>query len=196
MTGSGKSYLARHQLATFKRFIIFDPNCEKGNAALGRPVHDFGELIELLLKAKKGPVRLCWRGMIGARDPGYEYDRASAAALAAENIAVMWDEVDQFATEGTPLRLRPHCREVINTGRHRGLKVLACSRRPPMVPRDLTGNAQRIMVFHSHEPRDLVYFRQLMGRAVSDQLLSLKVEERECLEWTEAGTVRKKSPFL
>lgn len=194
-TGSGKSYLARSQLATFPRFIIFDPNAEPANVKLGRPVHDFRELVDLLIKAKGGPVRITWRGMIGAANPPEEYDRANAAALAAENLAVLWDEVDQYAVEDRVLKLRPFARQVINTGRHRGLKVLACSRRPAMVPRDLTANAQRIIVFHTHEPRDLLYFRQLMGRQVSDQLKGLREAERECLEWTEAGAVLRKSPF-
>ncbi len=192
ITGSGKSVLARHQIKAEPRVIIFDPVEEPENAKGAIIVETAGALVRVLAAgARRKRLRICWRGF-GINGHGAEaFELGNRIAYAAEDLTVYWEEVDQFTDAGRPPQW---CYEIVNRGRHRGLKYFAASRRPARVPRDITANATRIMAFATQEPTDLRYMRELMGPEAAAIVPTLG--RYECVDFAVgSGFERKKSPF-
>lgn len=184
-SGSGKSTLARSWIKREKRVLIFDPNGEPDWAAGAVVTEDRAELVDLV--GRKGPVRICWRGVMEGGEDAFEW--ANRCAWAGEGLHVVWDEVDRFSE---PRRMPAWGAKLLNAGRHRGLHIIACSRRPYAMNRTLTALATRMAIFRTTEPRDLKYFADYVGD-VAKQLPTLR--DYHALDWTEAGATVKKSPF-
>lgn len=188
-TGSGKSFLARNHLKKFKRMVLYDPVEEPDNEAMSDIVcYTAGELIKALLDKPKGPLVICWRGFKTYRRDAFEI--GNRICNAAGDLLLYWDEVDTFQEK---TRLAEYAYDIINTGRHRGLRVFACSRRPARVPIDIRANANRICVFNTHEPTDLRALSERMGDEAVKELP--RIREYHALDWSENGAKVKKSPF-
>lgn len=189
-SGSGKSYLARYQAARARRLLIHDPNGEDAWSEGAAVVHDRGQLAEAM---KARAWRICWRGSVAARGEAEmreAFEWANRCALAAGDCLVIWDEVDRFTDAG---RLPPYAYQMVNAGRHRGVKIFACSRRVRRVSRDLSANAGRVMLFRMTEPGDLKWISDTMGADAAAK--APKLGERVALDWTEKEVKEKKSPF-
>jgi hypothetical protein len=183
--GCGKSTLARSHLPEPGRVLIHDFNGETAHAEGAHVVTDRAQLLELLIRP--GPVRVCWRPYVGASDAAITVDLfewANRCAWAAGDLWLIWDEVDRL----TAGRLEGKAYQIVNQGRHRDLRVLASSRRPRWVPRDLTASATMICAFRTTEPRDVDYLRDTMGEAAR-QLPVLG--EHEYLRWMDDGQVAR-----
>ena len=187
--GSGKSTLARHHLERVPRLLVFDTLHEPANAdACDFVVYTMPALVNVLRHAGARPVRICWRGNMAH---GYEsYELANEAAWAARDLWLLWEEVDVYIGAH---RLPPWAYRIVNMGRHRGLKLIACARRPARVSRDLTANATRIVIFSTSEPADVAYMRDLAGDEAASCLAGLA--PREAVDWTPSGWSVKKSLF-
>lgn len=189
-SGSGKSYLARYQAQGARRLLIHDPNGEDAWQDGAIVVHDRAGLVAAM---RGRSWRICWRGAVAARgdaDMRDAFEWANRCALAAGDALVIWDEVDRFTDAG---RLPPAAYAMVNAGRHRGLRVFACSRRIRRISRDLSANAGRIMLFRMTEPGDLRWVRDTMGDEAAR--LAPVLPERNALDWTEQKVKQKKSPF-
>ena len=187
--GSGKSTLARHHLEKVPRLLLFDTMHEDANAAACNfVVYTMPALVNVLRHIGRGPGRICWRGNL---EHGYgAYELGNAAAWAARDMWLHWEEVDVYIG---PHRLPPNAYRIANMGRHRGLKLIACARRPARVSRDLTANASRLVMFSTTEPADVAYLRDLAGADAAAALAGLA--PREAVDWTPTGWSVKKSLF-
>lgn len=185
-SGSGKTTLALYQLRKAGRVLIHDPTGQPALAERAIVATERAHLVELV--AIPGKVRICWRGYasIAPRDA---FEWANRCALAGQGFAVLWDEVD-FAVGSQ--RLPDAAYRIVNAGRHRGLRVFACSRRPFRVPRDLTAAATRICAFRITGPTDVDYLRPFLGPA-ADRLPHLP--DFTALDWTEERAAERKSTF-
>jgi len=189
-SGSGKSSLMRHQAAGARRILIHDPNGEAAWGACGQVVNDRAQLATAM-QARAWAI--VWRGAERARsdaDAVGSFEFANRCALAAGDALILWDEVDRFTTPG---RLPPAAYEMVNAGRHRGLKVFAASRRVRRVSRDLSANAGRIMVARMTEPGDLAWIRATMGDGAARAAPVLA--PFHFLDWRETECRTKKAPF-
>ncbi len=184
-SGSGKTTLARAWVKGARRVLIFDPNGEAGWSEGATITEDPAELVELV--SRKGRVRICWRGVMTGGIPAFEW--ANRCAWAGEGLHVVWDEVERFCEGG---KLPPEADKLVQAGRHRDCRIIACTRRPYLMPRLLTSQATRMAIFRTTEPRDLDYFGRYVGEAIR-QVPTLR--EYHALDWTEQGATVKKSPF-
>ena len=73
----------------------------------------------------------------------------------------------------SPAKMDAGVENLIRYGRHQDVELIGISRRPAEVNRDLTANANEIYIFRTHEPRDIAYFREILGSSVADSLPSL-----------------------
>jgi hypothetical protein len=177
--GQGKSTLARHWLANERRVIVFDPKIEP-DAARGRHIAQTqSELVEL---ARAKSFAICWRGF--GLDPLEGFEFGNRVAMAAGNCWVHWEEVDLFSPRGA---LPPYGRALVNSGRHDGVRLIACARRPLRVSRDLTASATRIVCFQTTEPRDVRYLEEFIGEAAK-QVRTLA--QWHALDWREREGAR------
>jgi hypothetical protein len=190
--GSGKTTLVNHWLDKHKgRILIFDPNGEDGYAGRGVAITDPRHLL-LALKSNKIRV-IRWQGVISMAKAAFEF--ANQAAWAAQESArsdlmLVWEEADSFMEPG---KLPQWAFALVNQGRHRRIRLVACARRPARFSRDLTANASRISVFRTTEPRDLKYLSDYVGQENADLLPRL--QDYHALDWTDKKSKVKKSPF-
>lgn len=183
-SGSGKTTLALHQAAAFERVLFHDPNAE---ITAGRIVRDPLGLVEAIVA---GDPRIVWRGY---EHPPETWDRigtdafewANRAAYAAGGYLVVWDEVDVYAPEK---KMKSWAYRILNSGRHRDLRVFACSRRPAAVNIALRALATRIAVFMTDEPADIKYLGERIGRDAAAKLPSLP--RYSYLDWREGAPAR------
>lgn len=192
MPGMGKSYLTRFQTATHKRVLIHDPNAEDAWAEVGE-VAETAQQLAALLKPS-GPMRICWRGShgVGSKEEGIEgFELGNRAALAAENLTLICDEIDRFTAPTAPLPSLFY--RILNSSRHSRIRLYILARRPARVNRDLTSYANRMIVFRTMEPADLKYFRE-RSAALAAALPGLA--DHEAADWSVNGNVTvRKSPF-
>jgi hypothetical protein len=189
-SGMGKSTLMRFQASGARRVLIHDPNGEAAWGACGVAVSDRGELARAM-QARTWSI--VWRGSQAARseaDMIAAYEWANRCALAAGDALVLWDEVDRFTTAG---RLPPAAYEMVNAGRHRGLRVFAASRRIRRVSRDLSANAGRVLICRMREPGDLAWVKAAVS--VEAARAAPTLPPYSFLDCREGGFTVKKAPF-
>lgn len=175
MRGTGKSTLARQLVAPERRLLIFDPMAE--HDALRLDYDDFLAYLDDHADADRFRVALT------DLDAGEEFC-ALAWVLAGRRaeLTVFLEEADLIASPGQE---PPIFRRLIAQGRHRGIAVVACSRRPAEVSRFLTANAHELYLFRTGEPRDVAYVRAFCGVEVSDAVQGL--ERFQHVRWTVEG---------
>jgi hypothetical protein len=184
--GQGKSFLARHWLAGRERIIAGDPKMEP-DMARGRHVASTRRELIDLISARRFSV--AWRGYYTMGPDAFEF--GNRAALAAGNCTLVWEEVDQFTPRG---RLPEAAYQCVNSGRHDGVRVIACARRALRISRDLTASATRIVVFQTTEPNDIRYLEEYIGQ---DARQARDLPPYHALDWREGHGARVlASPFL
>jgi len=200
--GSGKSHLIRYQLKKSDlavidgkekrwkrdRIVLFDTNGEK---ALGEMADQIVfkkiDLINVILNRKR--FIISFRGF-------QEYGKAAfedcnEVCLAAENITVVWEELE-FFTNSKDLPNFAH--QICHAGRHQGMRIMATSRAPAMIPKNFTRNVQEISIFHTDEPNDIKYLSEKIGSKSAQDLP--KLQKYHCLHWSDrTGATVRKSPF-
>jgi hypothetical protein len=187
--GSGKTYLALHQLKRARRVLIIDPTGQEELAAGAFVVRSPAALARLL--QLPGKMRICWRGPDNVMSAEW-WDWANQCAWAAGDLTLLWDEVDLFMDARRPDGM---AYQIVHGGRHKELRILATSRRPPSVSKDIRALATRICVFRTQEPDDIKYLEHRMGKRATQELAGLA--RYQCLDWNEDGEIKiKKSPFF
>ena len=187
--GQGKSTLIRHQLKNHKRIIQFDRNLEDEYEDGAVICYSRAELVAAVNDAGK-PFRVTWRGH--KTDPDGAFEFANRVAMAVRHTTLVWDEADLWIGKGK-LGKSPLANELINACRHYEIKIFASSRRPACVPRDLTANASRLVVFMTSEPADLKYCQDYIGKDLAAKLPDL--QPFTAIEGKGAKKGVKKSPF-
>jgi DNA helicase HerA-like ATPase len=173
--GTGKSTLARQLVADERRLLIFDPMAE--HDALRLDYDDFAAYLDD--NGDNDPLRVALTDL----DAGEEFC-AFAWVLSGRRpgLAVFIEEADLIAPPGQE---PPILRRLIAQGRHRGVAVVACSRRPAEVSRFLTAQAHELYLFRMVEPRDLAYIRAFCGADVSAMVQALGPHDH--VAWTVNG---------
>lgn len=174
--GSGKSYYLKGLIREHARAIVFDPCGE--HEALGVCPES---RTSWLRHWDRVYGRRSWRIVLSAHRL-CDGDNPTAAAellmpyledvlrYARMGCLIAIDEVDAFADA---LKRDRRVEAIPNYGRKWGLSMAFGARRPQAVPRTLTSQCDRLVVFRMHEPRDLAYFRDLIG-ARADELPHLQ----------------------
>ena len=178
--------MALYQLRRRRRVILCDLAGQEALAAGAVVIDEPRNLLDhVAAHGARGRFRVCWRGFIDGVEAGF--DLACRVAWAAEDLAMLWDEADMLAPNQ---RLGRFANNIANMQRHRRIDLYWTSRRPAMVPRLLTANADRMCVFRQTEPADLDYLRKRIGQA-AEQLPRLA--NFHALDWRDGqgATVRR-----
>lgn len=163
---SGKSTRARGIVLERSRRVIVDPMRE--HSSLGVIVRSFDSLVTFLERARFGHYSVVYQGMDDEeRDAIVSLLVAGAPENAAlPDVTLFVDEVDRMCS---PQFIPDGLRKVVNYGAHYGVSLLATARRPGSVHRDLTANADRILVGRTQEPRDVDYLREFIGAELAER---------------------------
>jgi hypothetical protein len=189
--GSGKTSYAMNELREKRRLVIFDFNREYNNLYI---VTNPEKLIELLTLNYEGVFQVAYQPD-ATRSLDEHFDHLSKALFCMSNLTFLCEEVDLVSSAG---EMPEGLQKIINYGRHRGISLIALSRRAHKVPRDLTANADRIISFAQFEPRDLRYLAEYMGEDAARRVLKLVRNDTgaEYLEWENGDLSSGKISFL
>lgn len=95
-------------------------------------------------------------------------DNAAVAAFVyawhCGNIWLIVDEVDLYCS---PYNSDPTLKRIVRYGRHKAINLIAISQRPANVARDVTAQADAIVIFSTTENRDLDYLRYRIGETAA-----------------------------
>lgn len=184
MRGYGKTTLARAMVRPRERLLAHDQR--RDHEVLLLEIAEFEDYIDAssLEKFRVGMVTT------GAEETFCAIAWEIGERIGKENelsATVLLEEADLIARPGQEPEI---LRRLAAQGRHLGLELVACSRRPAEVSRHLTGNADELNIFRTQEPRDLAYYRQFIPADAVDAVSAL--HKFQYVHWTlEAWEVRE-----
>lgn len=171
--GSGKSYLLRRFATKFPRRLSLDPMGEAAEsspraiicytvddvrAALAAQVHRQAWHIVACIDPADAPS-ICRMLAPPNRLPQHSYSSSVGG------VCLEAPEVDVIAPNSGAIA--PEVRNVFQRGRHYGLSILGDSQRPHLVNRVTSSQADVIIAFQQHEPRDIKYLGVLMSEPLA-----------------------------
>jgi hypothetical protein len=172
--GCGKSNLAKSMIEQdVNRYIVFDTI---GEYTSGVVVEDLTELKQLWHKVYRRPFKLIYQPL----DPDAEFPVIAELVWQCGNLTFLIEEVDRYAR---PLAMCNAFKEIIQRGRHRNIAIIGVTQRPHGVDRLLTSQAKRMFIFNTTEPRDVDYFKDVIGDQAATKIAELK--QYEFVEWQD-----------
>ena len=146
------------------RCLIYD---SLGEYQVDRRIYDLPELCDFFIDDERSPkfFRIAYdTHLVQEHFPDF-----CRLVLARGNIHLIIEELDLFSS---PYNTDPEFLKLLKYGRHYGVQIIGVSRRPAEVSRAFTSAATRYIIFTQHEPRDLQYFRSIIGKT-ADQINTL-----------------------
>jgi hypothetical protein len=179
-TGTGKSTLIKGDsklgivslLNSYQNYVIWDYQGEylKGFGDVYTDFNTFVDGIKYCIKNNKTIKKVVYL------DTGL-FDKVCAVMHHVKDCVFVVEEVD---TVTTPTYAPPNFSNLNRSGRHWDLSLICLSQRPRKVYRNLTSQADKIIVFSIIEPGDIVYLKDYAGINPEDiQILNLS--KHDCI---------------
>lgn len=167
---SGKSTRARAIALERPRRIVVDPMRE--HSRLGVVVRTFDALVRYVEPLRHSRYAVVYQGMSDEdRDAIISLTVAGAPEEAAlPDVTLFVDEVDRLCS---PQFIPDGLRKVVNYGAHYGVSLIAAARRPRSFHRDITANADRILIGRTQEPADADYLREFIGVELAERVKAI-----------------------
>jgi hypothetical protein len=167
--GSGKSYLARHRLKEFSRYLVYDT---LGEYEEGVVFDNIPALAAFWKKVYAGNFRIIYQPL----DPNAEFEQVCNLVWTCGNMAFMIEEIDCFCSNLTS-SLDVAFKSIIQRGRHKDITLIGVTQRPFSIARLITSQAKKMCIFNTTEPRDIDYFKSVLGEQVTNKFEQLKQYE-------------------
>ena len=163
--GSGKTVLTYELIDdSWPRVVVLDP---MGEYLTGfEVVWGLQEGSEYLVShANKPKFRVSIQGL----DP-WECVRLLPIVWEIRDTLLVVEEAGLLCT---PYELPSELSNLVLRGRHRNISQIYTSQRPATLHRHITSQADLIVVFKMHEPRDITYLSAIIGKEEADSLKDL-----------------------
>ena len=149
----------------YSRLIIYDPMIEYSSSTY-KIFNRQSDLIRFLKEKGDSFFRVVYI----PDDPQADFHFICNLVYCMYDVVFACEEIDMGTSSNyTP----PPLVKIICQGRHKGISHFGTTRRPTEVPKLLTSQANKLYIFKTHEPRDVDYFKQVMGEN-SEQIRNLK----------------------
>ena len=177
-SGSGKSAWTKQQIKGHSRVIVWDVDEEYIKEQGFTAVRERGQLIELLLKRKKGRFAYVPKGL-------GDFDMWCKAAFAWGDCLAIAEET---ADVTTPAKAPEGWGMIVRRGRKRGISIIGVTQRPAESDKTIVGNATVIHCGFLKRPQDRKYMAAEMNinQSIIDNL--------KPLDWVESsadGKIKK-----
>lgn len=167
--GSGKSFLAKHRLKEFSRYLVFDT---LGEYTAGVIFDNVPVLAAFWQKVYAGNFRIIYQPL----DPEGEFEQVCKLVWSCGNMAFLVEEIDCFCGNLSS-SLDLSFKSIIQRGRHKDITLLGVTQRPFNIARLITSQAKKMCIFNTTEPRDIDYFKGVLGENVVSKFEQLKQYE-------------------
>ena len=171
--GSGKSYLAKQLMLHQWRSLIYDT---LGEYTDGIVIESYSALCKFWKNVYRNKFRIIYQPL----DPEGEFEKVCELIWECGNITFLVEEIDAFCS---PQSLCLPFKAIIQRGRHKDITLIGVTQRPANIARLITAQAKKMYIFNTTEPRDIDYFRQVLGENVIQKFTQLK--EYEFVLWQD-----------
>lgn len=165
--GCGKTTEIKKRLKGLPRLLVFDTLAEYGDC--GETFYSALDLIEFVKQRNHRFFRAVLAPM-QSQDISIDLAYLLRCAWIASDCTIVIDEIDQVSS---PTSIPFQLARMIRYGRHRGLHLIAASRRAAEVPRTLTSQADELISFNQTEPNDVKYIERYCGSAFAEETMRL-----------------------
>jgi len=91
--------------------------------------------------------------------------------LKLRNLTIICDEIQKYYSDK---KFDKNLDWIINYGRHYGLGVIATSRRPAAIKKDIIANTDKLIMFRVIEGNDLKYLRACIDKETTEKVKNLE----------------------
>jgi len=162
--GSGKSELAKILIQVPKRLFIYDTI---GEYTSGVIITDLKQLNEYWPKIHRSNFRIIYQPV----DPEGDFDSICRVVASCEDLTFVVEELDRFAR---PLAMSLAFKEIVQRGRHHRVELIGITQRPHGIDKLLTSQSKQMFIFNTTEPRDIDYFKDVVGYEVVKKIAALE----------------------
>ena len=153
MRGHGKSTWINQHIFSFPRLIIYDTLAEYNLC------DNFHSLPSLFQYLKLYSTRFFHINYIPF-DPEREFEQFCEFCYELYNVVIIIEEIDMFSHAGWSTKFLNY---IIRYGRHKNIDLISTSRRPADIPRMITSQTEKFIIFRIIEPRDIVFLSMITG---------------------------------
>lgn len=168
--GYGKTtFIKKYLLPKYQKKIILDTMEEYHNdkSLVTGSALETVEIVEYMLEQEKDFT-------IVQQSSFNEYEQLLDVVIQIPELTLVIDEIDKF---GEPNSIHPALKELYNTARHYQINLIGASRRPNQVNRIITSQSDLIIIFHTSEPSDLIYYKHYISKEIIERIRNLKKYE-------------------
>ncbi len=162
--GSGKSVLAKKACQDKKRLLIYDTIGEYSEGVI---VSGLDQLRDFWRKVYRGNFRIIYQ----PADPEGDFDSVCRQVALCEDLTFVIEELDRFAR---PLAMSREFKEIVQRGRHHRIELIGVTQRPHGIDKLLTSQSKQMLIFNTTEPRDIDYFKDVVGYEVVKKIADLQ----------------------
>ncbi len=157
--GSGKSYAFKHQLSRKRYVVLYDVRDEHGDVFPNRvtDLDDLDDLIRDHIKAKK--PALAGR-FVPQGSPKNSIDEFCELMFRFTGLTIGFEEVPAYSGSSW---MPEGFEQITLQGRHNLLNIFYTGQRFAELPRSLTAQTDKFVLFASREPRDLSELENRVG---------------------------------
>ena len=153
MRGHGKSTWIMQHIFSFPRLIIYDTLAEYDI------IDNFQTLIDLFDYLKTHSDDFFHLNYIPF-DPEREFEQFCEFCYELYDVAIVVEEIDMFSHAGWSTKFLNY---IIRYGRHKNIDFISTSRRPADIPRMITSQTEKFIIFRIIEPRDITFLSMITG---------------------------------
>jgi len=173
--GSGKSVLAEKLCRNRERLLIYDT---LGEYTEGVIIRDLQELEDFWGKVYRGNFRIIYQPV----DPENDFDPVCRLVYECGDLTFFVEELDRYSR---PLALSRPLKNIVQDGRHQNIELIGVTQRPHGIDKLLTSQAKQMFIFNTTEPRDIDYFKDVVGYEVVKKIAAL--EEYQYVKWLDGS---------
>jgi len=181
--GCGKTTYIKSILQNESRLLILDTLGEFESESV---VTNSIEFIDALESKIGGYFQIVFRPY--NVDPNKAFEVIAKSAWIVGDLTMVIDEIDILAS---PISVPFELSRNLRYGRHRGLSLIAASRRAAEIPRLLTSQSDSIVSFNQTEPRDIQYLTSCCGSLFAEMTTKLQKFEYLLFDPFEPGIAPK-----
>lgn len=169
LTGSGKSFFAKHYIREYNRILIYDVQDEYDE---GIPFDTLGELKKFWREHYAKDFRMIYKP-VSLED----FSEVCELVFACGDMAFVVEELDSVASTHDH---DPSFQSVLRRGRRRNIDFIGVTQRPYGINRTITSQIKIFFSFYQQEPRDIQYLKNYIG-AEAEEIQSLDLARYEFL---------------
>ncbi len=157
--GSGKSYAFKHRLSRERYVVLYDVRDEHGDVFPNRvtDLEDLEDLIRDHIEAKKPALAARF---IPQGSPKSSIDEFCELIFGFRGLTIGFEEVPAYSG---PSWMPEGFEQITLQGRHKRLNIFYTGQRFAELPRSLTAQTDKFVLFATREPRDLSELENRVG---------------------------------